>query len=104
METLERKAGQGKLQVGQSLQILDAGVAVPTRVPREISRHGLTRLKMLSEGAFGEVHQHQLEEKGHSHLASARREGVRPIYRGARAAVVLDRSCSRVQVQPHSDV
>ena len=67
VETLRKKAAKGKLQVGSTLQIIDASVAMRTNVPREINRQGLTRLKMLGEGAFGEVHQYQLEEKGHSH-------------------------------------
>ena len=41
-------------------------VAVPRRVPREIARSALTRIVVLGEGAFGEVHQHQMEERGSS--------------------------------------
>ena len=64
VELLAAKAAKGKLIVGEgSGRVVDASVAVPRRVPREVPRRGLTRLRLLGEGAFGEVHQCQLEEK-----------------------------------------
>ena len=43
--------------------MVDASVAVPRRVPREVPRSALTRIKLLGEGAFGAVHQYQLDER-----------------------------------------
>ena len=64
VELLAAKAAKGKLAVGDDGGcIVDASVAVPRRVPREVPRRALTRLRPLGEGAYGEVHQYQLEEK-----------------------------------------
>jgi hypothetical protein len=63
VEMLARKAAKGKLAAA-GFNLVDASVAVPQRVPREINRSTLTRVRLLGEGAFGEVHQYQLEEKG----------------------------------------
>ena len=58
------KAGKGALVYGAGRRhVIDASVAVPRRVPREIPRGALTRLKLLGEGTFGEVHRHQLDER-----------------------------------------
>jgi serine/threonine protein kinase len=65
VEQLLRKASKTRLAVGDRT-IVDANVAVPQRVPREISRSALTRIGVLGEGAFGEVHQYQMEERGSS--------------------------------------
>ena len=63
VEQLLRKAGKSRLAVGRRT-VVDAMVAVPQRVPREIPRSVLTRIQVLGQGAFGVVHQYQLEEKG----------------------------------------
>ena len=60
---LLREASRSPLAVsGHALS--DAVVAVPHRVPREIARASLTRIRMLGEGVSGEVHQYQMEERG----------------------------------------
>ena len=72
---LAAKARKGALVIGAGRRhVVDASVAVPRRVPREVPRGALTRLKLLGEGAFGEVQQYQLEEKGKSvaHFVAAK--------------------------------
>ena len=64
VEDLARKAGRGKLLLAPHHTVVDAIMAVPQRVPREVPRSALTRLKLLGEGAFGEVHKYQLDERG----------------------------------------
>ena len=69
VELLAGKAAKGKLAVGDGAgngdcgRVVDASIAIPRRVPREVPRGALTRIKQLGEGAFGEVHQYQLEER-----------------------------------------
>ena len=63
VETLARKGAKGWL-VAAGFSLVDASVAVPQRVPREIARSALTRIRVLGAGAFGQVHQDQLEERG----------------------------------------
>ena len=58
VETLVKLASKGSLVLGSGHSIVDASVAVPSRVPREIARPALTRIKLLGEGMFGEVHQY----------------------------------------------
>jgi len=58
VETLVKLASKGSLVLGSGHSIVDASVAVPRRVPREIARSALTRIKLLGEGMFGEVHQY----------------------------------------------
>ena len=63
-ELLAAKAAKGALVVGDGhRRVVDASVAVPRQVPREVPRSALTRLKLLGEGAFGAVHQYQLDER-----------------------------------------
>ena len=71
-EDLARKASKGKLSV-LDYTMTDVNVAIPRRVPREVGRKGLTRIKLLGAGAFGAVHKYQLEERGSSlayHIAA----------------------------------
>ena len=64
VELLATKAAKGLMAVGDGgRRVVDASVAVPRRVPREVPRRALTRLRLLGEGVFGEVHKYQLEEK-----------------------------------------
>ena len=61
---LAAKARKGALVIGAARRyVVDASVAVPRRVPREVPRGALTRITRLGEGAFGEVHQYQLAER-----------------------------------------
>ena len=63
-ELLAAAAAKGALVVGDGRRrVVDASVAVPRRVPREVPRSALTRIKLLGEGAFGAVHQYQLDER-----------------------------------------
>ena len=63
-ELLAAAAAKGALVVGDGRRrVGDASVAVSRRVPREIPRSALTRLKLLGEGAFGAVHQCQFDER-----------------------------------------
>ena len=71
VEQLLHKAGKPTLSLGQCC-IIDANVAVPHRVPREIARSKLTRIKRMGEGAFGEVHQYQLEAHSMSYFVAAK--------------------------------
>ena len=63
VETLLRRAARTPLRVGAANSIIDVAIAVPRRVPREIKRQHLTRFELLGQGAFGEVHLCQLEER-----------------------------------------
>ena len=63
VEDLARKAGKGKLSVLE-FNVIEANVAVPQHVPREVARAALTRLQPLGAGAFGVVFQYQLKERG----------------------------------------
>ena len=63
VEDLARKARKGKLAAG-GFRIVGCAQASPKRIPREVTRRALTRLRPLGEGVFGEVHQYQLDEPG----------------------------------------
>ena len=63
VESIARQGARGRLFVA-GFNIVDANVAVPQRVPREIARSALTRISRLGGGAFGEVHKYRLAEKG----------------------------------------
>ena len=64
VELLAGKASKGKLAIDDGgSRVVDASIAIPRRVPREVPRSALTRIMQLGEGAFGEVHQYQLKEK-----------------------------------------
>ena len=61
--TISKLARKRKLSVKASV-VHSASVAVPIRVPREFDRKQLTRVTQLGEGAFGEVHLYQVEQRG----------------------------------------
>jgi len=64
VETLLRHAARATLRVGGTNSIVDVAIAVPRWVPREINRKHLTRIRRLGEGAFGEVNQYSVAERG----------------------------------------
>jgi serine/threonine protein kinase len=63
VEVLLGLAVRKSMHVGVVTSIVDAGVAIPRRVPREVGRRQLTRIKRLGTGSFGEIHLYQLKER-----------------------------------------
>ena len=63
VEALLGLTARHALPVGTGTSIVDAGVAIPRRVPREIGRKHLTRIRQLGEGSHGQVHLYQLGER-----------------------------------------
>ena len=65
-------AGRRLLRAGVDNCIVDARVAVPRKVPREIRRKHLTRIELLGEGTAGEVFLYKLQEPDKGVLGSFR--------------------------------
>ena len=63
-ESIVRAIQHNARTLGTFGMIVDASVAVPQRVPREIPRSSLTRIADLGSGAFGVVRRYQLHARG----------------------------------------
>ena len=62
VETLVGLVANGKLRIGTNA-VVDARIAIPRVVPREVSRQALTRIDLLGEGQHGAVYEYQVHEK-----------------------------------------
>ena len=68
VDGLNKLAHKSKLDVGTNT-VIKVGLALPSTVPREISRRALTKLQVLAEGDFREVRQYQFKERGANQAA-----------------------------------
>ena len=58
---LSTEAARRRITCGE-FSLVDVSLVCPQRIVREVNRKQLTRIRVLGEGAFGEVHQYSMQE------------------------------------------
>eukprot|EP00035_Acanthoeca_spectabilis_P016594 m.342100 g.342100 ORF g.342100 m.342100 type:complete len:447 (-) comp16545_c0_seq67:975-2315(-) len=68
---LQDRATQQKLHVNNRLFVHVVSIAVPRRIPQELSRFSILRLALLGEGNYGEVYKANVSLRGSVSLTTA---------------------------------